>query len=1007
MISKAGLVLILCALAAPCLAHAQKPKSSDCKVVGTPPICLFDTSYCPTTTEVACHIGEDVDTLITYVNADSVITGVVNQTSGETTVTGQDGISVGVNNIAESNMDSFNGWFYPATFNVTSTGTYNLSGGTLTAGFETINGIMTQSGTTTNTLQSNPNGSAVYIHCTGLGSSNCTTIVAEQGTVGQLNVVGTGAQYNLESGTLNAPTLVLDSGGTFTQTGGVATVVEGQPEDQTLTTQPSSGLYVGYNGSGTYSLSGAPFVLLQVGGATIINGLSEQFPGYEYIGYNAGSSGTFYQNGGTNTLGGNSAGGDLYVGYSGTGTYNLSGGTLGGSYPTYEYIGHNPGSVGIFDQTGGTNGVITSGNPSILTFYAGYMGTGSYTLGKSGGSNTSATLSAREEYIGSQNSGVIGFGTFTQNAGTNQVEELYVGNGGGVGANPTGIYSLDGGSLTGITTGEGPSEYIGDGAYGVFNQKSGTNSAEYLVLGDGNGTSPGLGTYDLSGGNLTVCCSNEIIGEGTDTANAFYQTGGANTTLSIIVGNGGSGTYNLSAGTLKVGNLILGQDSSISDSDVFDQSGGVVDMLFTLDGNTTSGTLAIGYQGTGFYNLTKGTLNAGSEDIGQTSDGVGMFTQATGSTNSLGVFDTLYVGYVGQGTYNMNGGTLKAYNEVVGGGDGLTTANGTFTEKTGANIISAKSGSGGDLQIGDDATGTYNLDGGKLTAVSLTIGTAGNIIADKTASTAIAFAISGTTMNDGLMSFTDASASLGAFTNDGSLALDATATTAGKLTLTTYTQGSGGTLNINLDGTKPDVNFYALNASGVATLGGTLDLTIGFTPVVGDTWDILNYTSETGSFSTVNLPTAPTGDHYVFSCGAKDCALTLDSGAAVVSAATQGVVSASPATLVSRGVARDTSSSSGTHQPAAIPSRVTCFASRLLSCGTQAIARDASGSETHPLVSGGGGGEVHNNIMIANRSISAAREGASRESSASAAEMARLYVCAYLPVTVAHTIGCN
>lgn len=183
-----------------------------------------------------------------------MITGVVNQTSGETTVTGQDGISVGVNNIAESNMDSFNGWFYPATFNVTSTGTYNLSGGTLTAGFETINGIMTQSGTTTNTLQSNPNGSAVYIHCTGLGSSNCTTIVAEQGTVGQLNVVGTGAQYNLESGTLNAPTLVLDSGGTFTQTGGVATVVEGQPEDQTLTTQPSSGLYVGYNGSGTYSL---------------------------------------------------------------------------------------------------------------------------------------------------------------------------------------------------------------------------------------------------------------------------------------------------------------------------------------------------------------------------------------------------------------------------------------------------------------------------------------------------------------------------------------------------------------------------------------------------------------------------------------------------------------------------------------------------------------------------------------------------------------------------------
>lgn len=57
----------------------QKPTTSNGKVAGTPPICLFDTSYSPRTTEVACPIGEDVDTLITYVN-DSVITGVVNRT---------------------------------------------------------------------------------------------------------------------------------------------------------------------------------------------------------------------------------------------------------------------------------------------------------------------------------------------------------------------------------------------------------------------------------------------------------------------------------------------------------------------------------------------------------------------------------------------------------------------------------------------------------------------------------------------------------------------------------------------------------------------------------------------------------------------------------------------------------------------------------------------------------------------------------------------------------------
>ncbi|MGB8542905.1 MAG: hypothetical protein WCD49_14845 [Candidatus Acidiferrales bacterium] len=1010
---KAGLILFLCALIAPCLVHAQKPNSSDCKVVGTAPICLFDASYCPTTTEIACQIGADVDTLVTYTNADDVITGVVNQTSGSTTVTGQDGISVGVTYINESTMDSFNGWYFPATFNVTSTGTYNLSGGTLTAGFETINGIMNQSGTTVNTLQSNPNGSAVYIHCMGLGSGNCTTIDEEQGTVGQLNVVGMGAQYNLESGTLNAPTLVLDSGAAFTQTGGVADVVEGQAEDETITTQPKSGLYVGYNGAGTYTLSGTTSVL-KVGGATTINSTSQLFPGYEYIGYNAGSIGTFNQSAGTNILGAaNEVPGYLYVGYSGTGNYNLSGGTLGGNYPTYIYIGYNPGSVGTFDQTGGTNGVITSGDPSILSLYVGYMGTGTYTFGKTGGSTTSATLSAFEEFIGSQNfdsttdSYVNGVGTFTQNAGTNKVEELYVGYQGGVGATALGTYNLVGGSLTSFVTSEGASENIGFEGYGVFNQSGGKNNAESLILGEGNSTSPGLGIYNLSGtGSLTVCCSNEIIGQGTDTANAFNQSGGTNTTLSIVIGNSGEGTYNLSKGTLKVGNLTLGEGSGTI-SGTFVQSGGTVDMIFTLDGFSETGTLTVAQTGTGSYDLTKGTLNAGYEYIAEGEGSVGTFTQANG-TNSMAANDILYVGYGGTGTYNMTAGTVKAHEEVVGGGNGINSGNGTFTEKGGTNTITASSSTNGNLEIGDVATGTYDLDGGKLTVVSLTINSTGTLVADKTGSAAITFTISGTTTNYGVMSFTDASASLGAFTNDGSLALNATTSKAGKLTLGAYTQGSGGTLTINLDGTTAGTNYYALNISGAATLGGTLDLSTGFAPVVGDTWDIVNYTSETGSFGTVDLPTAPAGDHYVFSCGAKDCTLTLDSGAAVASA-TKGKVSGSPAKRVSRGFV-GSASPAGEQQPVAILSRATCFGARLLasaSCGVEVSARGASADDAHESASASAGDEVHNNIMVATRSISLERRGASQGASASAAEMARLYVCAYLPVSAEHSMGCN
>jgi hypothetical protein len=1016
---KSSLILFLCAIITPCLVHAQKASSKSCTVVGAKPICAFDGAFCPSAPVIECS-GSAGSEIITFDNNDDVTSGkTVTQSSGNVTAVNEDIISVGVTDKENPNMNTFDEWGFPSTFEVTATGTYNLTGGTLTAGFETVNGIMNQSGTSMNTLQSNPNGAAVHIHCTGAGANDCTTIVYSEGSVGALDVIGTDAKYNLMSGTLNAPVLLLNTGGTFTQTGGTATIIEGQVEDQTITTQLDSGLYVGYSSVGTYNLTAGA---LQVGGATKIDGNSELFPGYEYIGYNKGSNGTFNQSGGTNNVGAvGEIPGYLYLGYNGTGTYNLSGGSFGGTYPTYEYIGYNPGSVGSFVQTGGHNGEISKADgPSILTLYLGYAGTGNYTLGKTGGTTTSAYVSAYDEYIGnhvyesSTGSYVNGIGTFTQNAGTNQVGLLDVGDQGGVGKNPTGTYNLVGGSITSYTTGQGSSENVGLDGYGVFNQSGGSNYAVDLEVGSGGTGFPASGIYNLSGGTLTVCCSDELLGEGPDSNGVFNQSGGTNTNLELVIGlSGGNGKYNLSKGTLKAGNLVLGEDSSGGSTGAFVQTGGTVDTIFTLTNNgikyTETGTVYVGETGTGSYDLSAGTLSAGTEYIGEGVNSVGTFTQATGSTNSIATNETLFVGYYGQGTYTMNGGTLKAYAEVIGTGlSGDTTVN-TFTQKTGANTISSNTANGGDLQIGESATGIYDLDGGALTAASLAIGTTGSMVADKAGTAALTFKISGTTTNDGKMSFTDTSASLGAFTNDGSLTLNATTTTAGKLTLGTYAQGSAGILKVSLDGKTAGTNYYALDIFGAATLGGTLDLTTGFTPVVGDVWDILNYASETGSFKTINLPTAPTGDHYVFNCGAKDCTLTLDSGGAVASA-TQGAVIASPEKRVSRGFAAAASSAS-TQQPVAILSRIPCFTARLLgsgSCDGGSAAAVSHSGEMHAVPSSGIElSSAHNNVMVSIRSISSGRGGASHETSASASRMARLYVCAYFPSSVGHTMGCN
>ncbi len=221
----------------------------------------------------------------------------------------------------------------------------------------------------------------------------------------------------------------------------------------------------------------------------------------------------------------------------------------------------------------------------------------------------------------------------------------------------------------------------------------------------------------------------------------------------------------------------------------------------------------------------------------------------------------------------------------------------------------------------------------------------------------------------------------------------------------TYAESGSGILNIDIDGTVAGTKYDVLNISGAATFGGTIniDLLTGFKPVVGMTWDVLNYSSETGSFTTIDLPTAPTGDHYVFTCGATECSLSLDSGAA----GALNSVSAFPARRVSRALG-DTSTVS-THEPVVILSRATCFATRMIgsaSCGDETSA--SHGSDLHEVASAGTElNAAHNNVMVATSSVSSGRRGTLHEAPASAMAMARIYVCGYLPSTVRETMGCD
>jgi hypothetical protein len=110
------------------------------------------------------------------------------------------------------------------------------------------------------------------------------------------------------------------------------------------------------------------------------------------------------------------------------------------------------------------------------------------------------------------------------------------------------------------------------------------------------------------------------------------------------------------------------------------------------------------------------------------------------------------------------------------------------------------------------------------------------------------------------------------------------ATSTGKLQVNgTYAQNSGGALDVTIGGTTAGTKFDQLNVSGTASLNGTLNITLasGYTPAVGNTFDILNASSISGTFSTVNGLAINSSEHFtVTTVSGDEIELTVVSGGA-------------------------------------------------------------------------------------------------------------------------------
>ncbi len=328
---------------------------------------------------------------------------------------------------------------------------------------------------------------------------------------------------------------------------------------------------------------------------------------FNYIGNQAGSSGTVDVTGGSWTYG--SA---LRVGNDGTGVLNLSGGSggsaNGGAGAGQLLLGYNGGGSGTANVSGGTwvNG----------TLHVGYSGTG--LLNISGGS-----LSNSYSYVGSQSgsSGTVNVsgGTWTSGGA------FAVGNYG------TGVLNLTGGTVDA----SGTYNFIGEktGSSGTMNVSGGTWNTSTVYLGHG-----GTGVVNL-----------------TDTGIITVDSG--NGTLNLGVSSGSSGTLNIgtggAAGTLNAASIYGGSGTAVVN---FNHTGSL-NFTPTLDGS-----LSVNHIGPGTTTLTKANTYTGTTSVlgGTLELGFGTVTANIISSSSALTLGGGTLRLTGAGTQTLNGLTTLA-----------------------------------------------------------------------------------------------------------------------------------------------------------------------------------------------------------------------------------------------------------------------------------------------------------------------------------------------------------
>ncbi|MCH2115733.1 MAG: PEP-CTERM sorting domain-containing protein [Pirellulales bacterium] len=419
----------------------------------------------------------------------------------------------------------------------------------------------------------------------------------------------------------------------------------------------------------------------------------------------------------------------------------------------------------------------------------------------------------------------------------------------------------------------------------------------------GEGLSIGHHNVSLTGpGEILVNGGDDIINRGTNNyvgkeigSNGTVTLDGAGSSWNMDYGSTGHlyvGQFGTGEVTVSGGADLFAEKVRIGYSDMHDRTG-VGTVTVTGNGSTMDddSKLMVGYYGQGTLIVgDEGKVTSGSIDAGYQWNSQGSITVSGGDTDGNGtpsyLSGTHAIGLYGTGSLIIDTGAYAEGNNSyvgrypdTGGGASVGTVSigndggGTGLEAEwyiynrlyiGAKNTSEAGGIGevtveeeGRLDVQDTIyIGPRHADSGGGGAPVLYRGgltlSGGTVVADAIEIIEPEALPSPLIIEGGTLSVTSLTGNLeltaGTFAPGSS---PATATITGN-----YVQGASGTLLMELGGETAGTQYDQLQISGLLDLDGVLSVQLidGFTPALGNTFDLLDWGSQTGSFATMTLP---------------------------------------------------------------------------------------------------------------------------------------------------------